>query len=413
MSNVETMTRTAGDGPTDFEAKARAFLEANVPLRSEVDKPGEDLHGAEIIERERALQAKIYDAGFAALTQPKEYGGQGLSEAESIVWQSLTTDYAVPRMAFAVSHGMCGPIINLLGTDAQKKKYLPDLWRGETIFAQMFSEPGAGSDVAGLLTRAEKVDGGWNLTGQKVWTTNAQYCDYGVIVARTNPDVPKHQGITMFIINLRAPGVEVRPLRVGNGEYPFNEIFIDNVFVSDDDVLGEVGAGWDAAVAMLRFERISIGTSSTKTTGPAAFDNLVKAARAAGLSNEPATRAALAEAYVLERGGDLLALRMREEAETGIELGARGSTAKLAGALANVRLTEILSDIEGLDLVAWDGDSAKFPPLANYVASAPSSWTAGGTIEIQKSIVGDRVLGLEKDPSVDRGVPFRDIRRGA
>jgi len=253
------------------------------------------------------------------------------------------------------------------------------------------------------------------MTGQKVWTTNAQYCDYGVIIARTNPDVPKHSGMTMFIINLRDPAVDVRPLRVGSGDRPFNEIFIDGLFIPDEDRLSEVDKGWDAAVAMLRFERISIGTSNTKTVGPLSVEKLIEAAREAGLSSDPAARRALAEAHVLEKGTDLLALRMREEAESGIELGPRGSIAKLAGAQANWRLTEIVSDIEGLALVAFadsgDAGGLDYPAITKAVTAAPSSWTAGGTIEIQQGIVGDRVLLLEKDPSLDKGIPFREIRR--
>ncbi|HPT95411.1 MAG TPA: acyl-CoA dehydrogenase family protein [Microbacteriaceae bacterium] len=414
MSEAPTLTDTDAAASTslrEFEARARAFLEEHVPRRDTVVVT--DTMSAEVVANEQELQKKIYDAGFAAITQPKEHGGQGLGEAESMAWGALTAGYAVPRMLIAISHGMCGPIINLLGTPEQKAKYLPDLWRANTLFAQIFSEPGAGSDVAGLQTRAEKVDGGWLMTGQKVWTSNAQYCDYGVIVARTNPDVPKHQGITMFIINLRDPAVTIRPLRVATGEYPFNEIFIDSLFIPDSDRIGEVDKGWDAAVAMLRFERISIGTSSTKSTGPLSFEKLADVAREAGLAQDPAARAALVEAHVLEQGTDLLALRMREEVEAGIDLGPRGSIAKLAGASANFRVNEIISDIAGLSLVAWDGPGAAYPPLTKAFTGAPSSWTAGGTIEIQLGIVGERVLGLEKDPSVDRGVPFRDIRRSA
>lgn len=413
MSEVGTPSDTDAKSVAlrDFEDRARAFLEENVQRRDQVVVA--DTMSAAVVASEQELQQKIYDAGFAAITQPQRYGGQGLGEAESMIWGTLSAEYAVPRMLVAISHGMCGPIIDLLGTEEQKMKYLPDLWRANTLFAQIFSEPGAGSDVAGLQTRAEKVDGGWRMTGQKVWTSNAQYCDYGVIVARTNPDVPKHQGITMFIINLRDPAVTIRPLRVATGEYPFNEIFIDSLFIPDSDRIGEVDEGWNAAVAMLRFERISIGTSSTKSTGPLSFEKLVTVARDAGLATDAAARAALVEAYVLEQGTDLLAVRMREEVEAGIDLGPRGSIAKLAGASANFRVNEIVSDIAGLSLVAWDGDGMAYPPLTKAFTGAPSSWTAGGTIEIQKGIVGERVLGLEKDPSVDRGVPFRDIRRSA
>ena len=398
---------------SDFEARARAWLEANVAKLGERPR----VRGDDLVAYERELQAKIYDAGFGALTQPKEYGGQGLGEAERQAWERVSAGYAVPRMTYSVSHGMCGPIINLLGTHEQKAKYLPRLWRGDDLWCQLFSEPGAGSDVAGLRTKAEKVEGGWRITGQKVWTTNAQYCERGVIIARTNPDVPKHQGITMFLIDMKAEGVEVRPLRVATGEQPFNEIFFDNVFVPDDDRLSEVDKGWDAAVAMLRFERISIGTGSTRAEGPYAYKNVLKAAQKLGRTDDPAVRAALAELYVLDQGTSLLALRMREEAASGIALNARGSIAKLAGAVANRRTAELVSEILGTALVSWSGftpvGDGLYPPITAAFAGSASSWTAGGTMEIQRGIIAERVLGLEKDPQVDRGVPFKDIRKGA
>ncbi|HQC93879.1 MAG TPA: acyl-CoA dehydrogenase family protein, partial [Microbacteriaceae bacterium] len=174
MSEVPTLAESDATSASlrEFEARARAFLEEHVPRRGDVVVT--DTMGADVVAAEQELQKKIYDAGFAAITQPKEHGGQGLGEAESMIWGNLSAEYAVPRMLIAISHGMCGPIINLLGTPEQKAKYLPDLWRADTLFAQIFSEPGAGSDVAGLQTRAERVEGGWLMNGQKVWTSNAQ-----------------------------------------------------------------------------------------------------------------------------------------------------------------------------------------------------------------------------------------------
>ncbi|WP_349829088.1 acyl-CoA dehydrogenase family protein [Brevibacterium litoralis] len=260
------------------------------------------------------------------------------------------------------------------------------------------------------------MDGGWRITGQKVWTTNAQYCERGVILARTDPTVPKHQGLTMFLIDMQDPGVDVRPLRVATGERPFNEIFFDQVFVPDADVLGEPGTGWQAAVAMLRFERISIGTGATRAAGPYSYATVLRKARQAGRATDPAVRAALVELHVLERGTTELSLRMREEAAVGVALGARGSVAKLAGAAANRRTAELVSEILGTDLVAWsdftpEGDGL-YPPVTAAFTGSAASWTAGGTMEIQRGIIAERVLGLDKDPQVDRGVPFEDIRTG-
>ncbi|MFF2486168.1 acyl-CoA dehydrogenase family protein [Microbacterium sp. NPDC058062] len=392
-----------------WETRAREFLERRVPRAGDVDEP--DTHSAAAIGRDKLLQLDLHAAGYAALTQPVEYGGQGLGEEESRIWQRLSADYAVPRMTFLVSHGMCGPIIDLLGTEEQKRAYLPDLWSGRTIFAQMFSEPGAGSDLAALQTKAEKVTGGWRLTGQKVWTSLAQHCEYGIILARTDPAVPKHRGITMFILDLRVPEVQVSPLRVADGEYPFNEVFLDGAFVPDANVLGTVNEGWSAAMAMLRLERISLGTGNPTPHGPLSFDRLVALARDGGLAEDSVARTSLAEVSVLERGTQALARLMREQIEVGQDVGARGSIAKLAGALASIRIHEMAADIVGLGMVTWADARDDYPDITKAITQGPAEWTAGGTIEIQKNIVGERVLGLEREPALDRDVPFRDARR--
>ena len=212
----------------EFRRRARAWLAASAPRKADAD--GVDAEpGAAGIAEQKAFQAKLYDAGFAGITWPREYGGQGLTNAEQIAFSEEARDYALPTSAFLIGLGMPGPTILELGSEEQKKRYLPKMLRGEEIWCQLFSEPAAGSDVASLTTAAVRDGDEWILNGQKVWTSGAQYSDFGAVIARTDPAVPKHAGITMFIIDMHSPGVTVRPLKVATGTAPFNEVFFDQV----------------------------------------------------------------------------------------------------------------------------------------------------------------------------------------
>src|SRR6478752_7201197 len=209
----------------EFRARARAWAAQNLERRPDgaPDEPGE-APSPEKLASDKALQARIFDAGFAGITWPKAYGGQGLADAEAAAWKEESAPCVTPTI-YHQPFGVCGPTIVDLGTEEQKRRYIPKLLRGEEVWCQLFSEPGAGSDVAGLQTRAERDGDEWVVNGQKVWTSGAQVSDFGTLIARTDPDVPKHNGITMFIVDMRTPGLEVRPLRQATGEAPFNEVF--------------------------------------------------------------------------------------------------------------------------------------------------------------------------------------------
>ncbi len=226
---------------------------------------------------------------------------------------------------------MPGNTILEVGTDAQKQRFLPKMLRGEEIWCQLFSEPGAGSDVASLQTSAVRDGDEWVLNGQKVWTSGAQYSDYGAILARTDPAKPKHEGISMFIVDMHAPGVTVRPLKVATGHSPFNEVFFDNVRLPAEAIIGEENKGWAAAVVMLRHERIAIGTMGSSRTSPLAFDSLRDLAAGLGRTSDQGVRRELAELYAHGRAMQLFALLLRQETQAGRPPGARGSIAKLAG----------------------------------------------------------------------------------
>ncbi|WP_067488418.1 acyl-CoA dehydrogenase family protein [Actinomadura hibisca] len=356
----------------------------------------------------RAFMAELYDAGYSGITWPAEYGGQGLSAAEERAFQQASRDVVLPVGVFGIGLGMCGPTLLSIGTEEQKRRYVRPLLRGEEIWCQMFSEPGAGSDVASLQTRAVLDGDTWVINGQKVWTSVARQADFGLLIARTDAEVPKHQGITMFVVDMHDPGVTVRPLRDMTGESHFNEIFFDDVRVAPDQVVGEVNGGWSAAVTTLLHERVSIGMGAARTERPASFAALKTAAAARGLLADPAVRDRLIDLYLQERAFDLLNARMSQEVKAGIMPGARGSVSKLLLADLTLDSADAASEILGPDAVAFS-DEGK---IARALSWGPGMALGGGTNEIMKNIIGDRVLGLPREPQVDRAVPFKDLKVG-
>ena len=393
----------------EFRIRARAWLEANAPRKASADDADGEPFAASIAEQ-KAFQAKLYDAGFAGITWPREYGGQGLTNAEQIAFSQAARDFALPVSAFTIGLGMPGPTILELGTEEQKKRYLPKMLRGEEIWCQLFSEPAAGSDVASLTTTAARDGEGWVLNGQKVWTSGAQYSDFGAVIARTDPTVPKHAGITMFIVDMHSPGVTVRPLKVATGAAPFNEVFFDQVRLPADSVIGEVNKGWAAAVVMLRNERVAIGTLSAPRMSPLAYDSLSRVAARLGRGTDPGLSRRLAELYARERAVRLFAQLLREEAMAGSDPGPRGSVAKLAGAELGMFAAEVAGQVLGPAAVGFESDDVR--AVVTAIIAVPGGSIAGGTNEIQRNIIGERVLGLPKDPGVDRNTPFNQLRVG-
>jgi len=395
----------------EFRNRARAWLAANAPRRA----GGDDASGEPAttgIAEQRAFQARLYDAGFAGITWPTEYGGQGLTNAEQIAFSQEARDYALPVSAFTIGLGMPGPTILECGSEQQKKRYLPKLLRGEEIWCQLFSEPSAGSDVASLTTTAVRDGDGWVLSGQKVWTSGAQYSDFGAVIARTDPTAAKHNGITMFILDMHSPGVTVRPLKVATGATPFNEVFFDQVRLPADAVIGEVNKGWSAAVVMLRNERVTIGTMAAPRTSPLSFDSLRGLAAKLGRDGDPALGRELAELYARERAARLFGQVLREEAMAGRDPGPRGSVAKLAGAELGMFAAGVAGDVLGAGVAGFDSDDEDVRTVVTAIIAVPGGSIAGGTNEIQRNIIGERVLGLAKDPGVDRNTPFNQLRVG-
>ncbi len=399
-----------------FVATVEAFLDARCPRADADDEPdgGRDPVGDKTaLDAARAYQAALADAGLAGLTYPVEYGGAGLTRRHQELFTRTAAGWRLPDGPLSISHGMCLPMLNQYGTAEQKAAHLADNIRGTHVWCQMFSEPGAGSDVASLSTRAFRDGDEWILTGQKVWTSGAHYCDFGLVVARTDPALPKHQGLSMFIVDLHAPGVDIRPLVQISGARGFNEVFFDSVRVPADDLLGEVNQGWNLAVSMLMFERVSIGTGSGALNAKRHPD-LIRLARNLGRDSDPTVRQALANLAIGEEIKEYVSQRIRAEAAAGRVPGPEGSIAKLAGALLARRTRDAAMAILGPSGQAWDLDAPGADEAAkwsNFCISAAGVSIAGGTDEVQRNIIGERVLGLPKEPDPFKGASWQDVPR--
>ncbi|MGI9645134.1 MAG: acyl-CoA dehydrogenase family protein, partial [Ilumatobacteraceae bacterium] len=321
-------------------------------------------------------------------------------------------NYTMMNGEFIISHGMCLPMLDEYGTPDQKDRYMPDMISGKTLWCQMFSEPGAGSDVASLQTRAERDGDEWILNGQKVWTTLAHKSDYGIIVARTDPEQVKHAGISMFILDMRAPGVEIRPIHQIDGGSHFNEVFFTDVRMPADHLIGELNAGWKLATAMLMYERVAIGSAGSGKINQPTYKLLAKAAQENGKIADPVVRDQLMQIYSMETTKALVAQRNRDEMKAGKTPGPAGSLGKLYGSVIAWKMREIALEIAGPGSVAWDADDPMGGERARIMVGSFTASIAGGTDEIQRNIIGDRVLGLPREPSVDKGVPFRELKVG-
>ena len=281
-------------------ATARKWIDANAPKKYEAELSKSSLgriqlEKEEIVDVGKAWQKKKAEGGWACLHWPKEYGGRGATPIEKVIWQQEEGVYGKLTQPFQIGEGMCGPTVMAFGSEEHKRHYLPKLASGEEIWCQLFSEPAGGSDVAGLRTRAEKKGDNWIVNGQKIWTSGAHYSDYGLLITRTDPNVPKHKGLTMFFLDMKSKGVEVRPIKQANGMQEFNEVYFTDVVIPDSQRLGAVGDGWNVSLTTLMNERMSIG-SRLATGFPEMFEFCSNLMTDDGLAiDDPATRSKLAE----------------------------------------------------------------------------------------------------------------------
>ena len=392
-----------------FRAEVRAFLQANATLRraDEPEARQRDEDGADSLAKAKAWQAKKFDAGFAGITWDKRWHGRGGTPIQQVIYNQEESRYVLPRGFFEIGLGMCIPTTIAYATPAQLERHVRPALRGEEIWCQLFSEPAAGSDVAGLRTRAERDGDDWILNGQKVWTSGAHFCDWGIVLVRTDPTVPKHAGLTMFFIDMKSPGIEVRPIRQISGSSHFNEVFFNDVRVPDAQRLGSVGGGWKVSITTLMNERLAVGQSP----GPDAPDilRLVKTLQVDGRPalDDAAVRDKLADWFVQAEGLKYTRFRTMTALSRGQTPGPEASITKVVSA---TKLQQIASF--GMDLLGMAGavSDPKLAPVQAWFQQAllyaPGMRIAGGTDEILRNIIAERVLGLPGDVRVDKDRPF-------
>jgi len=394
----------------DFTRAATEFLDANAERRSEarfvwgegsdsvsmLDEKTPEQDQREV-EEGKAWKQKEFDAGFGWISGPTEYGGRGLPSSYDRAYRDIVGQYAIPSQSpFGIGLGMVAPTILAHAIPEVRERYLRPLWRGEIIGCQLFSEPVAGSDLAGIQTKAERDGDEWVITGQKVWTSGAQYSDIGEIITRTSPDKPKHKGLSMFLVDMHAPGVEVRPLRQMTGGASFNEVFFEEVRVHDSHRLGDVDEGWTVALTTLMNERAAIGGGGAGV-GSMSMTRFIEMARHFGLSQDPLVRQGLAEAYIRTSVAKYTNMRAMAKIRAGQLPGPEMSIGKLALTQNMMRVGQLVGEILGPRLVADSGEWGTYA-FSEMVLGTPGMRVAGGTDEVMRNIVGERVLGLPKEP---------------
>jgi alkylation response protein AidB-like acyl-CoA dehydrogenase len=399
----------------EFRAAVRDFLDRHAERKSAATRARRERYPRDeaALRRAREWQLLKAEAGFAGITWPKEWGGRGGTPIEQVIYDQEEARYLVPRGVYEIGLGMCIPTLMAYGTPEQLERYVRPALRGEEIWCQLFSEPAAGSDLAGLRTRAERDGEDWVINGQKIWTSGAHFAEFGIIVTRTDPAAPKHLGLTFFFLDMRSPGIEVRRIKQISGTSNFNEVFFTDVRVPDAQRLGGVGAGWKVSLTTLMNERLAVGDAP----GPD-FEDVFALARALELEDgpairSPAVRERLADWYVKAQGLRLTKFRTMTALSRGATPGPEASIAKAIGAS---KLQEIAS--YGLDLLGMAG-AVMDPELAPMEAwfqeallYAPGMRIAGGTDEILRNIIAERVLGLPGDVRVDKDVPFNRLPTG-
>src|SRR5436190_6245461 len=335
-----------------FRAEARNWIEANAPKQFEAELSKSSLgrirlQKEEIVDVGKAWQKKKAEAGWACLHWPKEYGGRGATPIERVIWQQEEGVYGKLTQPFQIGEGMCGPTVMAYGSEEHKRHYLPKLASGEQIWCQLFSEPAGGSDVAGLRTRAEKKGDNWIVNGQKIWTSGAHYSDYGLLITRTDPNVPKHKGMTMFFLDMRSPGIDIRPIKQANGQSGFNEVYFTDVRIPDAQRLGAVNDGWRVSLTTLMNERLSIG-SGMSTGFPELFDLMCRLETPDGLAiDNKAVRSKLASWAVRTTGLKYNGFRAISAISRGETPGPENSIGKLVAGPTMQEIAQFALDLEG------------------------------------------------------------------
>ena len=398
----------------EFRAKCRAWLEANAELKTKKTNSAKNMNvgNKSLLEAAAEWQKKKYDAGWAMIHWPKEFGGIGATPIERIIWAQEESKFNVPKGVYEIGLGMAGPVMMEYATDEQKERYLPPMAEGKEIWCQLFSEPSAGSDVAGLRSKAVQDGENWIVNGQKVWTSGAHFSDFGILVVRHDPGLEKHKGLTFFFVDMKSPGIDVKPIKQLTGGSSFNEVYFNDVVIPDSQRLGEIGDGWKVAITTLMNERLAVGDADGVDANEA-FE-LAKKHDKDGeqLIDNNAVRESIADWYCEASGLKNTKLRTMSALSRGDTPGPEASITKIVSAnklqaIGNFGMDS--SDMSGM-LMDEESDFIKFQMAWMGAAGLR---IAGGTDEILKNIIAERVLGLPQEARADKGLAFKDIPSGS
>jgi alkylation response protein AidB-like acyl-CoA dehydrogenase len=385
-----------------FRAEARTWIDANTPNEN----------SASPLANAKAWQKKKFDAGWACLGWPTEYGGRDATPAQRMIWGQEEGPYGALWGVFGIGQGMCGPTMMAFASDAQKRRHLPALASGDEIWCQLFSEPSGGSDLAGLRTRAARASDGsddWIVDGQKIWTTGAEISDFGILLTRTDPSAPKHKGLTMFFVDMRSKGIEVRPIMQANGEASFNEVYFTAVRIPDAQRLGPVNAGWETSITTLMNERLTISTVP-RTAFADIFKLCCELETANGLAiDDSAVRAKLANWAIRSSGLKYASYRTLSAISRGERPGPESSISKLVNASMTQEIAMFALDLQGEAGALVDHEAIGGAHFQASLLRSPGLRIEGGTDEIMRNIIAERVLGLPPDLRADKGIPFNQI----
>ncbi|HSG87800.1 MAG TPA: acyl-CoA dehydrogenase family protein [Pseudomonadales bacterium] len=395
-----------------FRAEVRAFLDQHARLRASSSESAYDgaTTDAERVAIAKAWQKTLADNGWACISWPKAFGGRDATPIQNVIWNQEVSRYVTPDGMFIIGQGMCAPTMMAYATEAQNADHLPRIASGEEVWCQLFSEPVAGSDLAGIKTKAVKEGDEWVVNGQKVWTSGAHYSDWGILITRTDPSVAKHKGLTMFFLDMKTPGVEVKPIKQINGNRDFNEVYFTDVRIPDSQRLGSPGEGWRVALVTLMNERLAVGGGLSNSVM-----DVFKAAQQVDLDDEPAienraVRERLADWYCKEMGLKYTSYRMITALSKGQDPGPEASISKVVVAANNNESASFALDLQDYGGILDDEELSGFGnQFQRQFMRSPANRIEGGSDEILRNIISERVLGMPPDIRLDKDVPFSEV----